>query len=114
MSKRTSGLYIGDIFQALKKIKSYTRGLNFEKFGADPKTVDAVVRNLEIVGEAVRNLSTEVKDKYPQVPWEKMIGMRNKVAHEYFGVDTEILWQTIKEDLPELEKQLMPILKSIK
>ena len=69
-------------------------------------TIDAVVRNLEIIGEAANNIPEETTDKYPEIPWREMISMRNKVLHEYFGVDEEILWQTITNDLPPLKKQL--------
>ncbi len=106
MSKRAYTLFLQDILASILKIDEFIEGLNFNEFSTDEKTREAVVRKLEIIGEAARNLPNEFRDKYPQIPWEKMISMRNKMLHEYFGVDEEILWQTITEDLPLLKKQL--------
>ncbi|MBI5221030.1 MAG: DUF86 domain-containing protein [Candidatus Liptonbacteria bacterium] len=109
MSKRGYRLYLVDIKTALENVEQYTAGLPMADFIGDQKTVDAVVRNLEIMGEAAANLTEDEREKYPAVPWGKIIGMRNKVIHEYFGVDTEILWQTIKEDLPKLKEEIEKI-----
>lgn len=106
MSKRKAILYFQDILTSLENIEEYTKGLDLESFKSDKKTIDAVVRNLEIIGEAAKNIPKRLKNQYPKVPWEKMVGMRNKVIHEYFGVDVEILWQTLQEDLPGLKKQI--------
>lgn len=106
MSKREPKLYLQDIITSITSIEDYIKGLSFEEFSHDKKTVDAVVRNLEIIGEAARNVPKDVRDKYPDIPWERMVSMRNKVLHEYFGVDIEILWQTINEDLLPLEEQI--------
>lgn len=106
MSKREPKLYLQDIITSITSIEDYVKGLSFEEFSHDKKTVDAVVRNLEIIGEAARNVPKDVRDKYPDIPWERMVSMRNKVLHEYFGVDIEILWQTINEDLLPLEEQI--------
>ncbi|HEY5220866.1 MAG TPA: DUF86 domain-containing protein [Candidatus Paceibacterota bacterium] len=113
MSERGAKLYLADIENALAKIEQYTSGLSFEQFAANQLVIDAVVRNFEIVGEAVRNIPSEVTATHPDIPWEKMIGMRNKVIHEYFGVDEEILWKTIQEDLPMFREQIAKILKKI-
>ena len=113
MSERGAKLYLADIENALAKIEQYTSGLSFEQFAANQLVIDAVVRNFEIVGEAVRNIPSEVTATHPDIPWEKMIGMRNKVIHEYFGVDEEILWKTIQEDLPVFREQIAKILKKI-
>lgn len=106
MAKRTVVLYLQDIFISITSIEEYTKGLSFENFSNDKKTIDAVVRNIEIIGEAARNIPKEFTVNNPQVPWGRMISMRNKVIHEYFGVDLDILWKTINEDLPELKNQL--------
>lgn len=106
MSKRTPKLYLEDILTSVKRIKEYTKGLSRENFSKEQKTIDAVVRNIEILGEAARNIPEEFKGEYPEVPWSKMISMRNKVIHEYSGIDFEILWQTLEEDLPDLEDQI--------
>lgn len=103
MSRRELKLYIEDINQAITKIDEYTKDILYVNFEEDTKTIDAVVRNLEIIGEAAKNLSPNLKEKYPEIPWAEIIGMRNKIIHEYFGIDTEILWQTIRDDLPKLK-----------
>ena len=106
MSRRDSLLYLQDIVDSIEKIEEYTHGRSFEEFSSNNEKIDAVVRNFEIIGEAARYISQEFIGKYPNVPWEKMVSMRNKILHEYFGVDEEILWQTIQEDLPGLKEQL--------
>ena len=110
MSKRGNKLYLEDIKDSIGKIESYVNSMSFEDFSKDLKTIDAVVRNLTIIGEAGSNLSPELKSKNSDVPWDEIAGMRNKVVHEYFGVDEEILWKTIKEDFPEFKKLLSKLL----
>lgn len=109
MSKRSIKLYLEDIQNSIRLIKKYTRGLDVNSFGKDTKTVDAVVRNLEIIGEAIVYISKEKRKEYPRIPWQQIIGMRNKIIHEYFGVDQEVLWQTIQEDIPQLKKEIKNI-----
>lgn len=104
MSKRNIKLYLYDIDEAINKIDKYVKNLSFNNFVKDEKTVDAVIRNLEIIGEAASHVPEEFRSKHPKIPWYEIIGMRNKVVHEYFGVDLEILWKTIKEDIPRLKK----------
>ena len=111
MSKREAKLYLEDIKDSIEKIEGYTKDLSFDEFVKDIKTVDAVVRNLAIIGEAARNIPEEIKSRNPKVAWSEAIGMRNKVTHEYFGVDEDILWKTIKEDLPVFKKQITKILE---
>lgn len=106
MSRRTPRVYLNDILSALQRVEQYTDGLSFEQFRSDSKTVDAVVRNLEVIGEAARQMPKDTVAEHPGIPWAKMVGLRNKVLHEYFGVDIEILWQTIREDLPSLKAQV--------
>ena len=106
MSLRKPRLYVEDIKESIRKIGDYTHGMTFDDFSADNKTIDAVVRNLSVIGEAVKNIPEEVKSKYPDVPWNEVAGMRNKIIHEYFGVDEEILWKTIKEDLLIFKNQV--------
>lgn len=106
MSKRNIALYAEDIRNSIRNIEAYTRGISFKKFKSDFKTIDAVVRNFEIIGEAAIKVPEKLKEEYNSIPWSKMIGMRNKVIHEYFGIDSEILWKTIKEDVPLLKKDI--------
>ncbi len=98
---------IDDILEAINKIERYTHGIDFDVWQEDEKTVDAVIRNLEIIGEASLHLPAEVQAYYEDVPWNMMKGIRNVLAHEYFGVDLEIVWKTVKEDLPVLKKRLL-------
>jgi uncharacterized protein with HEPN domain len=98
--------YIGHIAEAIEKIERYTAGLDYEQFLKDEKTVDAVIRTLEIIGEASNNISKEFQNTHPEFPWGKMISMRNRLIHEYFGVNEEVVWGTCTEDLPSLKKQI--------
>lgn len=106
MSKRTPKLYFQDILDSIKKIENYLQGCIYKRFVTDEMVLDAVVRNIEIIGEAALQMPLETKKIHPEIPWVKITGMRNKIVHEYFGVDVEILWQTIKEDLPKLKRQI--------
>lgn len=113
MAKRSDKLYLRDILNSVKKIEKYVDKLNYEEFSKNLMVVDAVVRNLEIIGEATKNLSKEIKFSHPEISWREMAGMRNKVIHEYFGVNLKIVWKTIKERLPELKIKIAEILKEI-
>jgi len=99
-------LRVEDILGAITNIERYIDGLSFDEFRADQKTVDAVVRNLEVIGEATRHLSMNQDNLPAEIPWTDIAGMRNILVHEYFGVDLSIIWQTIKDDLPALRLQL--------
>lgn len=108
---RTYQMFLEDMSQAMSRIGEYIYGLSFGEFKHDYKTVDAVIRNFEIIGEAARNLPVEIKEKYPEVPWSEMYLLRNKVSHEYFGVDYEIIWDVASNYLPENLLQIEEILK---
>lgn len=109
MPKQQAHLYIQDILDCIQAIAEYIKGMEYDDLLDDRKTVDAVVRNLEIIGEAANQMPKEIKNKHTDIPWGKMISMRNKVIHEYSGIDLQILWQTIKEDLPNLKVQIEKI-----
>jgi uncharacterized protein with HEPN domain len=109
--KRTPELFLADILDAISSIKEYTGSMGEEEFYSDKKTGDAVIRNLEIIGEATKNLPTEIKKKNSEVNWRVISGMRDKLIHQYFGVSQKILWETIKSDLPVFEKQIKKIRK---
>lgn len=112
MPYRDWKLRVEDILEAINKIERYTANMSLNDFLADEKSSDAVVRNLEIIGEAARNIPEDICLRFPNVPWDKMRGMRNMLAHEYFGVSLPIIWQTIKDDLPPLVNPLKEVLKS--
>jgi uncharacterized protein with HEPN domain len=109
MTKRSLSLYTKDILDSIEKIEEFIEGMDFDKFQDDDKTSSAVIRKLEIIGEAVKQLPDEIRDSYKKIPWKEMAGMRDKLIHWYFGVDYEIVWNVIKEEIP----QLKPILKEI-
>ena len=107
---RTYRMYLEDIQTAMARIAEYIEGITFVDFKRDYKTVDAVIRNFEIIGEASKNLPVQIKDKYTEVPWEEMYLLRNKVSHEYFGIDYEIIWDVATNYLPENKLQIDEIL----
>lgn len=109
---RNYKLYLEDISEAAKRIEKYIRGFTFEKIKKDNLIVDGIVRNLEIIGEAAKNIPASIKEKYPDVEWKKMSGLRDILAHEYFGVDLEVLWDVVANKLPVLRKQITRILKN--
>ena len=111
--KRDARLYLDDIIEAVQRIEEYSAYPDYNSFKQDRKAVDAIVRNFEIMVEAVNKIPLSLRNKYPDIPWTEMMGMRNKLAHEYFGVDAQILWKTIKENLPQLEPQIRKILQDL-
>ena len=112
MSKRDPKLLIGDILDSAAKILSYTQGLSLEDFNKDSKTVDAVIRNFEIIGEAANRLPEEFKDRYPEIDWHRIRGFRNRIVHAYFGIDYSIVWLIKETFLPNMIAQLTPISES--
>lgn len=113
MSRRNPRFYFDDILDAVSNIEEFTRGISFLEFEADKKTLHAVLRNLEIIGEACRQIPRTIKAQYPQIPWRRISAMRNVITHEYFGVDTEIAWKVCQKDIKELEKQVREIYNDI-
>ena len=111
MKRRDYRDYLKDILDSINDIESFIRGMSFEEFKRDKKTTYAVVRSIEVIGEATKKIPKALKDKHKEIPWKKMAGMRDKLIHEYFGIDVEILWKTIKEDLPPLKPLIEEVLK---
>ena len=111
MSKRDWKLFIEDILECIGKIEKYVQDMEFEDLETDDKTIDAVVRNLEVIGEASKNVPENVKARYQNVYWKGVVGLRNRIIHEYFGVDLKIIWYIAKEELPMLMKQMEQILE---
>ena len=109
MTPRRWPLRVADMLRAAEAIIDYTRAMTAEEFAADRKTVDAVIRNLEVLGEAARHVPETERMDYPNVPWQDVADMRNVLVHEYFGVDLDILWLTATRDVPTL----IPLLRDV-
>ena len=103
---RHTSLYIKDILAAIASIENFITSMDYESFHDDDKTLSAVIRKLEIIGEAVKQLPDEIRQSYPEIPWKQVAGMRDKLIHSYFGVDAHMVWQTIMNRLPALKKTL--------
>jgi len=111
--KRDYRLYIDDLLEAITKIETYIKGASFDTFSKDSKTIDAVVRNFQIIGEAAKHIPEDVRMKYQRVPWKEMAGMRDKLTHEYFGVKLDVVWETLNKRLPEVKAQIKKVLEEM-
>jgi len=107
---RNNRAYLIHIREAIESIEEYLENVTYDKFKSSKMIIDAVVRELEIVGEASNNLSDEFREKHSEILWRKMKNMRNFLIHEYFGVNTKIVWDTCKEDLPKLKSLIKDLL----
>lgn len=110
MSDRTDDDFVSDIQEAIRRIEAYTVGATYEAFLTDTKTQDAVIRNLEIIGEAVKNLSEGLRMRHSEIPWKSMTGIRDKLIHHYFGVNLDVVWQVVTAELPQMAVPLAKIL----
>lgn len=106
-------VYLQHIYDATIRITGYIGDTAYDEFYADLMLQDAVIRQLQIIGEATRMLPKEFKQKYPEIPWEQIIGMRNRIIHEYFRVDVKIVWEVIANDLPEIAQQITVIMAGV-
>jgi uncharacterized protein with HEPN domain len=104
--------YLKDILDALEKIENFTIGQDFESFVKDDKTTFAVIRALEIIGEAARKIPKSIRTRYANIPWQDMAGMRDKLIHDYFGVDLQVVWKTLQTDLPPLKGIIEEIIQA--
>jgi len=109
MSKRSNSILIEDIKESCEKIFRYTDGLSYEQFDSDDRTIDAVIRNFEIIGEAANRLSEDIKDKHSEIDWFKIRGFRNRIVHDYAGVDLQIVWKIIQDYLPKAYAEIKKI-----
>jgi len=110
---RNISLYIKDILQNMGDAEEFIQGLSYDQFVADKRTFNAVVRSLEVIGEAAKNVPDEIRTKYPLVPWKEMAGMRDKVIHFYFGVDREAVWIAVKDRIPAVIPLIEQILNDL-
>ena len=106
MSKRDFRLYLEDILESINKIEGYIANLTLDDFIKDNKTIDAVVRNLETIGEAAKQIDEETKKKYNDIPWREIVDFRNRIIHGYFVIDYEVIWQIVSKDLSDLKQKV--------
>jgi len=107
--KKDTSIFIDHILENIEDIESFTKGVDKKRFLENKEKQNAVIRSLEIIGEAVKNIPQVIKAKYPKTPWKEIAGTRDKISHHYFGVDLELIWKIVKENLLELKKETLII-----
>ena len=110
--KKDNKLYLKDIADAMESIEQFVKGISFDDFAKDDKTASAVIRKFEIIGEATKQIPDEIRQKYPTIPWKEMAGMRDRLIHFYSGVDYKLVWDTIKNRLPQVKPLIKKLLDS--
>ena len=113
MSKRDWTLFLQDMLDIIGKIGQYTSGMSFQEFLQDSRTQDAVVRNLEVLGEAARGIPADIRERYPEIPWAQIVGLRNRLIHGYFLVDYGIVWEIVQNELSPLREKLEQIAREV-
>jgi uncharacterized protein with HEPN domain len=108
---RSATVYLTDILEAIAAIERFVEGMDFEAFREDDRTSSAVIRKFEVIGEAAKQVPGSIKEKHPAVPWKRMAGMRDQLIHSYFGVKNELVWETIRRELPQLRASIRLVLE---
>jgi len=105
-------IYLKDIGSAMESIQAFIKNMQYEEFCKDDRTASAVIRKLEIIGEATKQIPSQFRQKYPHIPWKEMAGMRDRLIHFYFGVDYKLVWETVKKRMPVIHKVIINILET--
>ena len=113
MSKRDWRLFINDMLECIERIEKYVSGLSYDDFIKDDKTKDAVVRNLEIIGEAANQIPVDIRKRYKDIPWAQIVGLRHRLIHGYFVIDYDIVWNIIDKEIPDLKIRMKKIFKGL-
>jgi uncharacterized protein with HEPN domain len=111
--KRSISLFVDDIIDSMHRIQTYIHTLNYDDFIENQMIIDAVIRNIEIIGEAANNIPNEIRNDFSDIPWKRMVGLRNIVSHGYFGIDLEIIWEIITKNLPQTKPLIVEMKKKI-
>ena len=113
MKRKDYSDYFQDILDSIIDTDDFVKGITFESFLSDKKSINAVIRSIEVIGEAAKKIPHTMRKDFPDIPWKKMAGMRDKLIHEYFGVDLEIIWEVIKKDLPSIKPLIMEVIDKL-